>query len=577
MHLQLVTDLLRSPDPDRLLHTLAGSLARELPLRHAARIERGTRVMQEAWPSTFEVGSELVATAARATSPMILRLATRFPDDAERLGDGDALALPLRDEEGDDHGTALLIADRGAFGSDAEGWAPLGRAFAGVRTLARQAREAEDECLTLRRSVEETEALHTLGLGVHRSLDPEELFPLVARLTRTLLSAHYVVVHCTDGEGHLHPVATLGLQDEDRFREGDEAAVRALAGGHPAVLGGRNEPPPVWEGHGSEGAHTVVIAPLVLFGEPVGALVAGYRRPHRSSDRDIRLLTALSTQVAVGISNARLHQALAERTGELERAYEELGRVSRMKERFFASINHELRTPLSAIMGYHTLLLDGTVGELPEGAVRYVKNANRAASSLLALVNDILDLSKLTAGRMTVVPEMLSVGDAVREVLETVRPLAEQKELEIYAEVPEGLPLLEADPNRLRQIMVNLAANAIKFTQAGSVRLEAALAGDGSDGVELRVHDTGPGIAAESLDRIFEEFEQATEADAQRGTGLGLPISRRLARIMGGALWAESAPGKGSTFILRLPIRPPPSAESASSERARPAAAHEAG
>jgi signal transduction histidine kinase len=228
-------------------------------------------------------------------------------------------------------------------------------------------------------------------------------------------------------------------------------------------------------------------------------------------------------------------------------------------------------------MGYHTLLLDGTVGELPEGAVRYVKNANRAASSLLALVNDILDLSKLTAGRMTVVPEMLSVGDAVREVLETVRPLAEQKELEIHAEVPEGLPLLEADPNRLRQIMVNLAANAIKFTQAGSVRLEAAPAADGSEGVELRVHDTGPGIAAESLERIFEEFEQATEADAQRGTGLGLPISRRLARIMGGALWAESAPGKGSTFILRLPVRPPPSVENAPPERARPAAAHDAG
>jgi signal transduction histidine kinase len=321
----------------------------------------------------------------------------------------------------------------------------------------------------------------------------------------------------------------------------------------------------------------VVIAPLVLFGEPVGALVAGYRRPHRSSDRDIRLLTALSTQVAVGISNARLHQALAERTGELERAYEELGRVSRMKERFFASINHELRTPLSAIMGYHTLLLDGTVGELPEGAVRYVKNANRAAASLLALVNDILDLSKLTAGRMTVVPEMLSVGDAVREVLETVRPLAEQKELEIHAEVPDGLPLLEADPNRLRQIMVNLAANAIKFTQAGSIRLVAAPAADGSEGVELRVHDTGPGIAAESLERIFEEFEQATEADAQRGTGLGLPISRRLARIMGGALWAESAPGKGSTFILRLPVRPPPSVENTPPERARPAAAHDAG
>ncbi|HET7273868.1 MAG TPA: HAMP domain-containing sensor histidine kinase, partial [Longimicrobiaceae bacterium] len=311
--------------------------------------------------------------------------------------------------------------------------------------------------------------------------------------------------------------------------------------------------------HAAEGMRVGLGIPLALFGETFGALIVGYREEYPLTPRDTRLALTLAEHAAVAIGNARLHAAVEDRSKELERAYDELRRVSLAKESFFASINHELRTPLSAIMGYQNLLIDGTAGELPPKARDYLGKANRGAQNLLLLVNDLLDLSKIAAGKMEFDIDAWPVRSLVGEALTTIQPLADAKGIPLVVSIPEGIPFVKADLQRTCQILVNLLSNAVKFTDAGEVTLTARVADDPRGGgvdnagrwVEIEVADTGPGISPENIELVFREFEQVKGTHG--GTGLGLPISRRLARMMGGELSVESEPGVGSTFILALP------------------------
>jgi signal transduction histidine kinase len=276
----------------------------------------------------------------------------------------------------------------------------------------------------------------------------------------------------------------------------------------------------------------------------------------------VRLALTLAGHAAVAISNARLHGALADRSGELERANEELRWSAAAKDRFFASVSHELRTPLNAILGYNALLLDGVVGQLPPESVAFLRRAQRATENLLYLVNDVLDLSKMEAGKLELVIQPFEPYAAVVEALQTVEPLAREKGLALAVTPSMALPEMESDADRVRQILLNLLSNAVKFTDRGTVSVAmASVEGiDGEDAVrrrwvEVRVSDTGPGIAPEDQERIFHEFEQIVGATSRGGTGLGLPISRKLARLLGGDLLVRSEPGHGSVFTLRLPVR----------------------
>jgi signal transduction histidine kinase len=252
----------------------------------------------------------------------------------------------------------------------------------------------------------------------------------------------------------------------------------------------------------------------------------------------------------------------------MERANEELRWTTEAKDRFFASMSQELRTPLNSILGYQSLLLEGVVGEVPAPARSFLERAQRSTRTLLHLVNDVLDLSKLQAGKLELVVVPTRMRAIVEEALATIEPLAAARRIAVEVEPWPPLPPVHTDADRVRQILINLLSNAVKFTDEGRVTLSAAH-GDGagaSDGagagdgaahgwVELRVADTGPGIAPENQERIFHEFEQIVGATARGGTGLGLPISRKLARLLGGDLTVESELGRGSTFILRLPVR----------------------
>jgi signal transduction histidine kinase len=236
-------------------------------------------------------------------------------------------------------------------------------------------------------------------------------------------------------------------------------------------------------------------------------------------------------------------------------------------------MSHELRTPLNAIIGFSEVLLDPSMGTLPqEEQQEFLGNILTAGRHLLRLINDILDLSKIEAGKMELHPEPASLPEVAEGVLATLKSLAAKKQLQVGGEFPADLPLAWADPPRLKQILYNLLSNAIKFTPAGgrvSVTARAAAgssggaeeqAGGGAGGqyLEVSVTDTGIGIPEEHLDRVFREFEQVvdTRHPKQEGTGLGLPLVKKFVELHGGTIRAASAPGRGSTFVFTIPVAP---------------------
>jgi signal transduction histidine kinase len=544
--------LYESGDPAHALRALADAVAAG---RCAVWVDSAGAVAAS-HPEGAGVSARLSDDALRSPGPVLHPLSPLYPEDAARHPGASALLLPLRNGAGPGHGAVVLIGAEG--GPDAGAWRHVAAALAHVGQTAERVRALESERDTLRRRAEESEALHVLGLAANRTLDPDEVLQMVARFTRTLLGAHYVTVSAT-AEGQIRTLASAGLRAADSAVD-DPFAARVAGAGKPLTLETGEDGTVPEPFHAAEGMRVGLGVPLALFGETFGALVIGYRRPYEISPRDVRLALTLAGHAAVAISNARLHGALAERSGELERANEELRWSAAAKDRFFASVSHELRTPLNAILGYNALLLDGVVGQLPPESLAFLQRAQRATENLLYLVNDVLDLSKMEAGKLELVIQPFEPYAVVDEAMQTLEPQAREKGLALAVTPAVALPPLASDADRVRQILVNLLSNAVKFTDRGAVTvaLSAVEAIESEDAVrrrwvEVRVSDTGPGIAPEDRERIFHEFEQVSRAGTRGGTGLGLTISRKMARLLGGELRVESTPGRGSTFILRLP------------------------
>jgi adenylate cyclase len=242
--------------------------------------------------------------------------------------------------------------------------------------------------------------------------------------------------------------------------------------------------------------------------------------------------------------------------GDLEVARDEAMEASRTKSSFLANMSHELRTPLNAIIGLTELLCDNVPRFGTEKALEPLRRVLRAGRHLLNLINDILDLSKIEAGKMDLTLESVAIRPVVDEMLGTARPLAEQNKNALELDCSDEIGSVHADNMRLRQILLNLLSNACKFTKAGAVRLRVARASEAGRGwVEFAVSDTGIGMTEEQLGRLFQEFTQADASTTRQfgGTGLGLAISRKLCRLMGGDITVTSVLGKGSTFTVRLP------------------------
>jgi signal transduction histidine kinase len=289
--------------------------------------------------------------------------------------------------------------------------------------------------------------------------------------------------------------------------------------------------------------------PLLGADRIVGALVVRRKAPGEFPKHTVELLQTFAAQSVLAIQNANLFAEVEEKSHQLELASEH-------KSQFVANMSHELRTPLNAIIGLTEMMFTNAARFGTEKAQEPLQRVHRAGTHLLGLINQVLDLSKIEAGKLELNPESVKLAPVIDEVVGTARQLAEQNKNRLVVEAPDNLGALTVDPMRLRQILLNLLSNACKFTKQGEVALRARRVVDGRDWIELAVADSGIGMTAEQQAKLFEEFTQADSSTAQRfgGTGLGLAISRKLARMMGGDVTVTSEPGKGSVFTVRLPV-----------------------
>lgn len=386
----------------------------------------------------------------------------------------------------------------------------------------------------------ELEVLREVALATSATQDAEEILRVVREHATSLFRADYGGVFLAL-EGDEDPVASVDAGEPPTelralLRDALEAGEsRALT---PAVVSARTGDQPVAEG----AICTGLALPLRFRDEVHGVLVIGWCTMNPVAADTIALAETLGVQAAVALHNARL--------------YAEIQRSTAARDRFFSAMSHDLRTPIAAIVGYSELLSDGIVGELSTRQHEMIERISQVAAHLSELVDGILDLARLDAGRMELQPDIFPVLQVVEEAALDVRPQAESKGLTLHLEMDRtNGELLEADPVRVRQILVNLLSNAVKFTEEGSVEVHAETRGGR---VWITVRDTGPGLPEGMEEAVFEEFMQVAAGRGSKqkpGSGLGLAVSRRLARAMGGNLTVESNPSAGAAFTLSLPRR----------------------
>ena len=249
----------------------------------------------------------------------------------------------------------------------------------------------------------------------------------------------------------------------------------------------------------------------------------------------------------IAIENVRLFDEIQDKSRQLEEA-------SKHKSQFLANMSHELRTPLNAILGYTELIADGVYGETPEKVQATLKRVMTNGRHLLGLINDVLDLSKIEAGQLTLSLTDYSMKDVVHNVYGAVEPLASEKKLGFKVEIAPDMAAGHGDERRLTQVLLNLVGNAIKFTDEGEVVIKAS---QNNGAFSVAVCDTGPGISEDDQKKLFQEFQQADSSTTKKkgGTGLGLAISKKIIEMHGGRIWLESQVGKGSTFAFTVPTR----------------------
>jgi signal transduction histidine kinase len=415
-----------------------------------------------------------------------------------------------------------------------------------------------------RRNAEEAAALADAGREISESLDPDVVLRRIAMRAQALLSRDSAAVFLIEGDGALRSVVAVGLQaaelEDFRLPPGEGILGRVVASGEGLIANDAHSDPSAVAVPGTpdEPGEKLIASPLSLGGRVAGVMAVWRGEAEEPFlPADLVFLSALARQAAVAIENARLHRRVEDEASRSAALYEaasaariEAETANRTKSRFLANMTHELRTPLNSIINLAYLIQEGE-DKPSEGIRDEAARIEAAGRHLLGLINEVLDLAKIEAGRMEVRLEESDFRAVARSVLSTAAALERAPGVEILEDIPEGLPPVLADRTRLRQVLLNLLANAFKFTEAGHVALRAR-----AEELELvvEIEDTGIGMDPSDLPKAFAEFVQLDD-DMDRkagGSGLGLPLSRHLVELQGGRLWAESVKGSGSVFRFTL-------------------------
>jgi signal transduction histidine kinase len=409
----------------------------------------------------------------------------------------------------------------------------------------------------LARSVEELRALGQVSQAVNSTLDlATVLSTIVSRAVQLSGTEAGTIYEFDDQQKELILRSSYGMSEgliqairDQHLGVGEPIMNRAVVSREPEQIEDllANPPTPAQEIIARAGFRALLVVPLLRREHVVGVLVVRRKQPGVFPQSTVDLLKTFAAQSVLAIQNAHLFTEIDEKSRQLEIA-------SQHKSQFLANMSHELRTPLNAILGYTELILDSIYGEPSEKMREVLERLQTNGKHLLGLINDVLDLSKIEAGQLTLDIADYSLTDVVHTVITAIEPLASRKQLALTAEVASNLPPGRGDGRRLAQVLLNLVGNAIKFTDKGEVAIKATTS---AGSFTVAVCDTGPGIAPLDQGKIFEEFQQADNSATKRkgGTGLGLSIAKRIIEMHGGRIWVESEVGKGSTFAFTIPVQ----------------------
>jgi len=470
------------------------------------------------------------------------------------------IAAPLMKGE---EAIGTIAMNRAAPGPFSERQIDLLKTFADQAVIAienvRLFRELQAHTEALSRSVSQLTALGEVGQAISSTLDLETVLQTIVSRALQLTGLDSGSIYEYDQQAQLFRLQAAENMQPEIVEHVREAPIRIGDGivGRTGVTCELTQIPDLLDDNYQSGRREMVVragyrallaVPLMREELLLGVLVVSRKTPGVFPPEIVDLLKTFATQSALAIQNARLFREIAEKSRQLEVA-------SQHKSQFLASMSHELRTPLNAMLGFNEMLLGEIYGPVPDDMRDPLTDIQSSGKHLLRLINNVLDLAKIEAGRMELSLSDYSVKDTVESVRSTLHPLAADKGLEFTVDVPEDIPFAYGDFGRITQCLMNLAGNALKFTRQGSVRIAVDLHGD--DRLVYRVKDTGIGIAADKINDLFTEFRQtdATIASEFGGTGLGLSITKKFVEMHGGRIWVESELGKGSEFIFEIPLR----------------------
>ena len=523
--------------------------------------EAGTAALRAAWPQRLKDSTSIAARAMRRrdvvnVADLLAESDTDYAPNMKRAcalaGFRSGLSVPmLRDQQI----IGAITVNRAETGLYAD------KEIALLQTFARQAVVAIENVRLFNETKEALDQQRASGevlAAISSSIaDTQPVFDVILQSCQRLFAGETVGITLVREDGLLD-IAGRGPGFDELRKIFPQPLTRDTASGT-AILERRvmvypdieNADMPVKSRDGCRaiGTQSMAFAPMLSEGRGIGTLWVGRPFKGEFSPKQLALLKTFAEQAVIAIQNARLFREIQDKSRQLEVA-------NKHKSEFLANMSHELRTPLNAIIGFSEVLLERLFGELNEKQDDYLKDIHSSGRHLLSLINDILDLSKVEAGRMELEPSSFEVASALSNAMTLVRERAQQHGIMMGQQVDAKLGEIVADERKFKQIVLNLLSNAVKFTPDGG-RIDVSARRE-DDNLVVAVHDTGIGIAPEDQTAVFEEFRQVGRnyTNKQEGTGLGLALTKKFVELHGGRIWVESEAGNGSTFTFTIPIHP---------------------